>query len=174
MWSVVLVHTLPFALIPVLAGWYGTTQVGWRIASEDLTTLSEQSATYIAVFYYLALLVGVGSVAKVIHWMSTTYGARPSGSTCLALASLSATPLFLIGFLAIYPVLWLNLVAGLPALAYTVYLFFTGVPILMDITAERAFLFSCAVLAFGLVCLVALLAVTALLWGAGFAPVMTS
>ena len=172
--SVLFAHTLPFALIPVLAGWYGTSQVGWRIGSADLVTLSQESATSIALFYYLAILVGVGAVGMVIHWMSTTYGASPRLPDCIALASLSATPLFLVGALQAYPVLWLNLVAGLPALAYTLFLFFTGVPVIMEISPERAFLFSCAVLAFGLVCLVAMLAVTALLWGAGFAPAMTS
>ena len=172
--TVLFVHTLPFALIPVLAGWYGTTQVGWQIGSAEVVRLSTESATNIATFYYLALLVGVAAVGLVVHWMSTTYGASPRLPDCIALASLSATPLFLVGALQAYPVLWLNLVAGLPALAYTLFLFFTGVPVIMEISQERAFLFSCAVLAFGLVCLVAMLAVTALLWGAGFAPAMVS
>ena len=70
--------------------------------------------------------------------------------------------------------LWLNLVVGLPALAFTTYIFFTGVPIMMEIPEERGFLFSSAMLAFGLVTLVSMLAVTALLWGTGFAPSFTS
>ncbi|MHC4109302.1 MAG: hypothetical protein ACYSTY_14580 [Planctomycetota bacterium] len=47
-------------------------------------------------------------------------------------------------------------------------------PIMMEIPRERGFLFSSAMLAFGLVTLVAMLAVTVLLWGAGFAPSFTS
>ena len=80
----------------------------------------------------------------------------------------------MIGLLQLYPVLWLNLIAGLPVLAFTTYVFYSGVPIMMEIPEERGFLFSSAMLAFGLVTLVALLAITALLWGAGYAPSFTS
>ena len=73
----------------------------------------------------------------------------------------------------LYPILWLNFLIGLPALAYSVYLLYTGVPILMRVEPERGFLFSSAVLAVGLVALVSLLAVTVLLWGSGFGPVFT-
>ena len=66
-----------------------------------------------------------------------------------------------------------GMVVGIPALAYTVYLLYTGVPIMMGISEERGFLFSSAVLAVGLVAFVALLAITALLWGMGLEPTFT-
>ena len=59
-------------------------------------------------------------------------------------------------------------------LGYTVYLFYTGVPVMMEIPQERGFLFSSAVMAFGLVALVALLAMSVLLWNSGFGPSFTS
>ncbi len=163
-------HTVWFALIPAVAGFYGTTQVGWQIGMGDVVRLTAESAGRIAVPYYLAMIAAVFSVGWVIHWMSRTYGAEKPFAKCLALASYTATPLFLVGLMQAYPTLWLNLVVGLPALGYTVYLFYTGVPIVMEIPEERGFLFSSAVMAFGLVALVAMLAVTVLLWGAGFAP----
>ena len=73
----------------------------------------------------------------------------------------------------LYPVLWLNMVLGIPALAYTVYLLYTGVPIMMGISEERGFLFSSAVLGVGLIAFVALLAITAILWGMGLEPRFT-
>lgn len=73
----------------------------------------------------------------------------------------------------VYPILWLNFIVGLPALAYSVYLLYSGVPIVMNMPEEKGFLFSSAVLAVGLVALVSLLAITALLWGSGFAPAFT-
>lgn len=167
-------HTLIFALIPALAGYFGTTRVGWQVAGGELVRLTAASAGNIALLYYLAMLAGVGTVGWAIHWMGRTYGASQPIGQCIALASFTATPLFLVGVLQAYPVLWLNLVVGLPALAFTTYLFYTGVPIMMEIPEERGFLFSSAMLAFGLVTLVAMLAVTALLWGTGFAPSFTS
>jgi hypothetical protein len=44
---------------------------------------------------------------------------------------------------------------------------------MMDISKERGFLFSSAVITFGLVALVAMLANTVMLWGMGFAPEFT-
>ena len=71
------------------------------------------------------------------------------------------------------PILWLNLLVGLPVLGYTVFLFYTGVPVMMEIPQERGFLFSSAVMAFCLVALVAVLAISVLLWHSGFGPSFT-
>lgn len=66
------------------------------------------------------------------------------------------------------------MILGLPALAYTVFLLYTGLPIMMGISEDRGFLFSSAVLAVGLVTLVALLAITAILWGSGLGPMLST
>lgn len=164
-------HTLILALIPAVAGFIGTTQIGWQIGTSHVVRITAASGIRIAVLYYLSMLVAVYSVGWVIHWMGKTYGADQPFSQCLALASFTATPLFLIGIMQLYPILWLNLILGLPALGYTVYIFYTGVPVMMQIPEERGFLLSSAVMAFGLVALVAMLAATAILWGVGIGPV---
>ena len=166
-------HTLLLALIPAVSGYIGTTQIGWQVGAGDPVMLTTASATRISVLYYLAMVAAAVSVGWMIHWMSQTYGATPTFAQCLVLASYTATPLFLMGIMQLYPVLWLNMIIGLFALALTARIFFAGVPVMMGIPEERAFLFACAVLAFGLVTLVAMLAVTVLLWGAGFAPAFT-
>jgi hypothetical protein len=167
------VHVLVLAAIPAVSGFIGTTQFGWRLGVGDPVKLTAESAGLIAVLYYLAMLVGVYSIGWLIHWMSETYEARTELSQCVVLAAYTATPLFLIGIMELYPVLWLNMVIGIPALAYSVYLLYTGVPIMMGISPERGFLFASSVLAVGLVAFVALLAVTALLWGMGLEPQFT-
>ncbi len=167
-------HTVPLALIPPICGYIGTTTRGWNLGTGQAVRLTAESAGRISFFYYFGLLVAALSVAWAIHWMANTYGAKQSFSRALALASMTATPLFLVGFAQLAPELWLNLVLGLPALAWTVALFFTGVPIMLEIPEERGFLLSCAVLAFGLVALVAMIVTTVLLWGAGFAPSFVS
>lgn len=166
-------HVLILAAIPPIAGYIGTTQFGWEIGTREPIRLTSESALIIAVLYYLAMLVGIFTMGKVIHWMGETYGAKKPLADAVALAAYTATPLFLIGLMEIYPVLWLNFLVGLPALAYTVYLLYTGVPIVMNIPEERGFLFSSAVLAVGLVALVTLLVVTVLLWGSGIGPQFT-
>jgi hypothetical protein len=166
-------HTFLLAAIPALSGFIGTTQIGWQIGAGPPIKLTVDSALMIAVLYYLAMLVAVVSIGALIQWMGKTYGAERPLSRAIVLASYTATPLFLIGIFQLYPILWLNMILGLPALAYTVYLLYSGLPIMMEVSQERGFLYSSAVLAVGLVVLVATLAATAILWGHGFEPVFT-
>lgn len=164
---------LPLALVPVLAGFIGTTQVGWQIGTGAPVRLTLGSATQMAIAYYAAICVAVYTVGRLIHWMGETYEARVDVDRGVALAAYTVTPLLLIGIAQLYPVLWLNFILGLPALGYTVFLLYTGVPVMMEIPPERGFLFASAVLAVGLVFLVGMLAATALLWGFGIGPTFT-
>ncbi len=161
------------AAIPAISGYIGTTQVGWRIGVGEPIRITGESAISIAIIYYLALIVGVFTIGWVIHLLGKAYEVVKPLPLCIALAAYTATPLFLIGIMEVYPVLWLNMLLGLPALAYTVYLLYSGLPIMMEISAERGFLYSSAVLAVGLISLVSLLGMTALLWGMGLQPVFT-
>ena len=99
-----------------------------------------------------------------------TYGSYQYLSPCVRLAAYTATPLFFIGIVELQPIFWLYFVTGLSALAYSVKLLYTGLPIMMEIDEERGFLFSSAVLAVGMVALVLIMVATAILWFNGFAP----
>lgn len=172
--SLAIRHTLSLALLPAVCAYIGTTQVGWKVGSGTAVRLTDDSALLISTLYYITLVVGVFSVAYMVYWMANTYGAKQPFRRALVLASYIPTPLFLVGAMQIYPVVWLNLLIGLPALALTVILLYTGIPTMMEISEERGFLFSSAVLAVGLVLLVALLATTVILWGFGLGPAFVS
>lgn len=161
------------ALIPPVSGYIGTTMVGWQLGAGDPIKLTNQSAGYISVMYFLAIIVGINAVAMAIRWMSQTYEAEVSYQHALALSAFTAVPLLLVGIFEIYPVLWINFLVGLLALAVSVRLLFTGVPIILGVNKDRGFLYSSSILAFGLIALVAMLVVTALLWGFGLEPTLT-
>ena len=167
-------HVLILAAIPAIAGYIGTTQVGWSFGGFEVHKLTTQSALQIAILTYLTMLVAVFSLGKAIHWMGQTYGSKQTLPQAIALAAYTATPLWLMGFFFLYPVLWVNMLIGLPALAYTVYLLYTGVPVMMSVSQERGFLFASAVLAVGLVMLVAVLGAMAMLWSMGIGPEVTT
>ena len=158
------------AAIAPISGYFGTTLFGWEIGAREAIKLSPESALLIAIVYYLVMLVGVFCMGLMIHWMGKTYGAEQNLSRCIRLAAYTATPLFLVGIVELFPILWLNFVIGLPALAYSVKLLYTGLPIMMEIDRDRGFLFSSAVLAVGMVSLVVMMAAMAILWFNGFAP----
>jgi len=167
-------HVLFLAAIPAISGFIGTTQIGWQIGNSDTVKLTTDSALIIAILTYITMLVAIFSIGSMVHWMGKTYGTEQPLPQGIALAAYSGTPLFLIGLMSLYPVLWLNMIVGLPALAYSVFLLYTGLPIMMKVNKEQGFLFASAIMSLGMVVLVAVLTIIVLLWGFGIGPVFTS
>ena len=153
------------AAIPALALFIGTTQIGWSLGGTEFIKLSVSSALPAAIAFYFAMWVAVGFISWAIHWMEKTYGGSVSYEQCVTLTTFTATPLFLSGLAGLYPMLWFNVIVGMIALAYTVYLLYIGVPEIMQIPEDRAFFFATSILTVGLCVLVGLLAATAILWG---------
>lgn len=167
-------YVLILAIIGPVAGYYGTTTSGWQIGSRDAVKLTTQSAMTISIFYYLAVVISVVGLGLMVRWMCKTYGGNTSLNRCIALSAYVSTPIFLVGIVEFFPILWINLVIGLFALAHSVFLLYSGVPVMMNISEDKGFLMSSAMLAIGMVALVTLLALTALMWGFGFQPDFTN
>jgi hypothetical protein len=62
---------------------------------------------------------------------------------------------------------------GLAGLTYSVYLLYTGVPIIMHIPEEKGFIYSSSVVTCGLILLVILMVGSVLLWSVGMGPMYT-
>ena len=167
-------HILLMALIPAAAAYYGTTEVGWQVGGTQVTKLTSASALQLCLLFYAAIIVGVYILGRFIDLFAATYGVREAKPKGFILAAYTATPMFLLGVIAIYPNIWLNMLVGLIAVAYSVYLLYEGLPILMHIPKERGFMFASSVLTVGLVMLVALMATTVVIWGMGVGPVYTN
>jgi len=163
-------YVLILAAIGPVAGYIGTTTVGWQIGAREAVKLSPESALSISVMYYIMTVLAVIGLGLLVQWMAKTYKGDCIIGRAISLAGYTATPIFLIGIAEIYPVLWVNLVIGLPALGYTVYLLYSGVPIMMKVTEDKGFLMSSALLGLGMVALVSMMGAMALAWGMGFQP----
>ena len=168
--GVLLGHTALLGLIPPMCAYFGTTRVGWTIGYSDPVMLTTNSALPISIIYYVVIVASIYTLGRMIHWMNVTYGTECSLSQCICLAAYPATPLLLVGVVQLYPVLWLNYLIGLPALAYSIYLLYSGTEVLMALPRERAFLMASAILAVCLIALVGVLAATVTLWGFGLGP----
>lgn len=167
-------HILLLALIPAAAGFYGTTQVGWQIGGGQVIRLTEASALQLSLLFYAAMLAGIYVLGRFIDFFAATYEVKDDKPRGVILAAYTATPVFLMGVIAVYPNIWVNMLAGLIAIAYSVYLLYEGLPILMKIPPERGFMFASSVLTVGLVMFVALLAITVVIWSVGVGPVYVS
>lgn len=164
-------HVLLLALIPAVAAFYGSTQVGWQIGDGQVVKLTSGSALQLTSLFYLAMLAGIYIIGKFIDFFAATYDATERTPRGITLAAYTATPVFLLGVIAVYPNIWVNMLAGLVAISYSVYLLYEGLPILMKIPQERGFMFATSVLTVGLVMFVALLAATVVIWSMGVGPV---
>ncbi len=163
-----------FAIIPAVAWYYGTSQVGWTVGDHGETIkLTTQSARQICILFYLTMVACVVAIGYFIHWMSDTYGAESTLTKGIVIAGLTATPLFLAGAVGFYPVLWIDMLIGVAAVCWSVYLMYVGIPIVMNIPEERGFLFSSAVMGVSLVILICLMVGSVILWDFGAAPAFT-
>ncbi|EKM0362878.1 Yip1 family protein [Cronobacter turicensis] len=161
-------HVLIMAAIPVLCAFIGTTQIGWDFGDGNVVKLSLFTGFYLAVLFYALMLAGVTVMGRVIWWMARDYPRRPSLAGCMVFAGYVATPLFLSGIVALYPLVWLCALAGTLALLYTGYLLYIGIPAFLNINQEEGLRFSGSTLAIGVLLLEVLLALTVLLWGYGY------
>ena len=168
-----LIHILLVALIPSVCAYYSAVYLGWSIGAGERILLTHDSAVMMSAAMYVALIVGVFALALLAHWMAHTFGAEPTYTQTLELAAYTSTPLFMVGFAGLYPELWVVMTVGLVGLAYSVYLLYVGVPILMHIPEERGFIYASSVVTCGLVLLVCILTATAILWSSGFGPMFT-
>lgn len=164
-----------FAVLPAVAWYWGTSQVGWTVGTyNEVIRLTEASALQVNILFYCVMVAAVCAIGYFIHWMSSTYGAeRSTIAKGIMIAGLTATPLFITGLVGFYPVLWIDLLIGVVAISWAVYLMYLGIPIVMHIPQERGFLFASAVLAIALVVLVSIMVVSILAWDFGAAPAFT-
>lgn len=165
-----LMHILVVALIPAICGYYAAAHIGWTIGVGDPIKISQSSAQVMAVSMYVALVSGVFALAYLIQWMAKTFDSKPSFIQSLELAAYTATPMLMVGITTLFPVLWFVALAGLAAVSYSVYLLYSGVPIMMNIPEEKGFIYSSSVVTCGLVLLVAIMALSAIFWTMGFGP----
>ncbi|MGP3592479.1 Yip1 family protein [Vagococcus sp. WN89Y] len=161
-------HVLIMAAIPVVCAFIGTTQIGWNFGENSVVPLSVATALSLAVMFYALMLAGVAVMGRVIWWMARNYPQRPSLGRCMVFAGYVATPLFLSGLVALYPLVWLCVLVGSVALLYTGYLLYIGVPTFLNINKEEGLNFSSSTLAIGVLVLEVLLALTVVLWGYGY------
>lgn len=160
-------HVLLLAAIPVVCTFIGTTQVGWQLGGEPVV-LSKTVAFFLGFLFYAAILGAVALVGNVIHWLARDYPQRPSLRQCVVFAGYIATPMFLSGFIALYPVVWICVLVGAIGLAYSGYLLFLAVPSFLNIGKDESLRVSGSIFAIGVLVLELLLAASVLIWGYGY------
>ena len=158
------------ALAPPVFAFVGASVFGWRLGAAQPLYLSGDVLTQISIAYFFALLFGLVSTAFVGRWMAPTYGASDALGTHLALVGVAATPLVAGSVLHLFPHVFVNLLVLIPALIWSIYLLYKGLPIALGTGPERGMLMASSLVAYLLVGAVTLLGLTVALWASGIGP----
>ena len=156
-------------LAPPLFAYVGTMTFGWRLGVEPMF-LTAPTAAAIAAAYFALLLVGYLSSGFVAHWMASTYSADASFGRSFALIALVGAPLTVGSVAHLYPHALINVVVLVPALIWSMYLLYRGLPIVLKTDPAHGVLMASSLVAYLLVAWVSLLGITVVLWSHGIGP----
>ena len=156
-------------LCPPVFAYIGTMVFGWRLGVEPLF-LPAATVLAISAAYFVLLLFGFLSTAFVARWMAATYGADESLGRSLALITLVGAPLTVGSVVHLYPHAVINVLVLVPALIWSMYLLYRGLPIVLATDPGRGMLMASSLIAWLLVAWVTLLGITVVLWSRGIGP----
>lgn len=157
-------YPIVMCLLPALGFYIGTTKVGWTVIAEDVVRVTEASAIPLAVLTYVALLGAIVFIGVMVNWMSQTYQVKTFPIKGVVTMGYAATPIFLAGALAAYPIWWLDIILGTAAGVYTIYLVYMAIPIMMHVPRSLGFLYASAVFMVALVYIVVVLVGITIVW----------
>ncbi|MFQ6005954.1 MAG: Yip1 family protein [Woeseia sp.] len=158
------------AAIPPVMAYFGGSWFGWRLGAAEPLFLDQDVLGKISLGYFIGLLVGFVSSAVIAKWMASTYGARSSLGIHLSLVTIVAAPLVVGSVIHLYPHVFINVIVLVPALIWSMYLLYRGLPVVLRISPERGMLMASSLIGYVLVAFVCLLGVMVVLWGRGFGP----
>ena len=163
---------LGFGILPPMFAYLGARKYGWNLGVIEPLYLSNATLLSISFAYFIALLIGFVSTAIVSRWMADTYGARHSFGLHLALIAIVGAPIAVGSIIHLYPNVFIKILVFVPVMLWSMYLLYTGLPIVLNTTPERGMLMASSLIGYFLVAFVSLLGITVVLWGYGFGPTL--
>lgn len=160
------------ALLPPLFAYIGADTFGWRIGAEAPLHIPASNLVFVSLGYFSALLFGFFSISIVSRWMAPTYGARESPGVHLAFVCIIAAPLVAGSVFHLFPHVFINILVLIPALMWSMYLLYRGLPVVLGVTPENGMLMASSLIAYLLVAAVSLLGITVAFWGEGVGPTL--
>ena len=170
--SVLFKYSIWLLLLPPLCSWIGAFTFGWRLGADEPLMLSSDSLTAFSVGYFLALLFGFISTVFICRWMASIYGARASLGLHFALITIVAAPLAVASITHLFPDVFLNVLILIPTMIWSMYLLYTGIPVVLEVTPEKGMLMASSLVGWLLVAAVSLLGISVGLWTLGIGPLL--
>ena len=157
-------YVVILAAIPALASFIGMTVFG--IGGFGITVrVSVMAALTNLVVGYLLSLVMVYVLALIVNALAPTFGGTKDRIASLKVVAYSMTAVWVAGILGLLPAL--TVLGGLIGLVWTVYLLYTGLPVLMRTPADKAGAYAAVTIVCGIVAGIIVGAVSSLFIGGG-------
>ena len=157
-------------LLPPVFAWLGAYQFGWRLGAQEPLRLEVMELLVISLGYFATLLFGFITTTVISRWMAATYGAKSRFGLHAALITIVGQPLALASAAHLFPHVFFNVIIMIPTLMWSMYLLYSGLPVILSIPPERGMLMASSLVGWLLVAAVSLLGITMGLWTAGFGP----
>ncbi len=163
-------YSIWLGLIPPISAFFGTYFYGWSLGISDPIRLSLPESIAISIFYALALIAGFLVTAFVIKWMAKVYAPNATLKDAFAVVSVVGTPIMVAGVVHLYPSVLFHIIVLSPVFAWSCYLLFSSIPILLKTDYDRGVFMGCAILGYLVTAFLALLGVSAIAWVYGIGP----
>ncbi len=151
-------YVLVLAAIPAVAGFIGLTLVGIDTMGVRFRMPVVNGVVNMVLSYVLSLAM-VWLMARLTDAVAPTFGGTPDKVQSLKLIAYASTAAWVGGIFSLLPALS---VLGILAALYSVYLLYTGLPVLMKNPPEKSLAYTAVLVVGGLVAVVVLAAVSAL------------
>ena len=156
-------YVIFLAAIPAIAGFIGLSLIGAGAMGFSVRIPIVAGLVHMVVGYVLSLVM-VFLIALLVDALAPTFGGTKSQISALKLVAYGSTAGFVGGIFSLIPMLS---ILGLIAALYSIYLIYTGVPVLMKCPPEKAAAYTAVVIVCGIVAMLVLAAVTAMVMPSG-------
>ncbi len=127
-------YAMILAAIPPIASFIGLSLLGVSVLAFSYRVPLVSGISHAVVSYILSL-VGIYVIALVIDALAPSFGSQKNQVNAMKVAVFSWTPSWIAGILMIIPALYpIAMILSL----YSLYLFFVGLPILMETPKDKA------------------------------------
>ena len=112
-------HILLIGFIPAICSYFSAVYLGWTLGNNTSVQLSHFDALILSTLTYILMVGGVLLLSLIAWRLAIHYQGYPSFSHTLELCAYTATPIFTLGFSALYPKSWFIATTGVCAVSYS-------------------------------------------------------
>ncbi len=163
-------YVIWLAALPPLFLYLGASRGGWHLGAAEPLFLEPNARLAFSLAYFVVLLFGMALTGFLSYRMADTYGAPKSRGIHLAMTVIVAAPIVVCSAIHLYPHIFVKMLVLVPALMWSMYFLYRGLPVVLQVGPERGMLMASSLIGWLMVAAVSWLGLTVALWSNGIGP----